>query len=84
MVRVKKSVQKVENSRALGLDVHATMWSRWRRLMSNQVCFEWTRAMSRIDMSVAKVFEDESERRLPASQEAFPTAMITTSLRMNL
>ena len=69
MVRVKKSVQKIENYPPSGLDVHATMWARWRRLMSDHMCVEWTRAMGRIDMSVAKVFEDESERQLRASQE---------------
>ena len=79
MVRVKKSVQKIENSRASGIDVHATMWARWRRLMSDHMCVEWTRAMGRIDRSVAKVFEDESERRLP-SQEEIDTYMIVVPM----
>ena len=44
--------------------------------MGDHMCVEWTRAMSRIDMSEAKVFEDESERRLPASQEEIDKYMI--------
>ena len=60
----------------LSLDVHATMWSRWRRQMSDQMCVECTRAMSRIDMSVAKVFDDESDRRLPAPQEEIDKYMV--------
>ena len=69
MVRVKKSVRKIETSRASGLDVHATTWSRWRRLMSDQMCVEWTRAMGRIDMSVKNVLVAESERGLPSQEE---------------
>ena len=76
MVRVNKSVQNIENSRPSGLDVHATMWARWRRLMSDHMCVEWTRAMGRIDMSVAEVFEDESERQLHASQEEIDKYMV--------
>ena len=40
------------------------------------MCVEWTRAMGRIDMSVANVFEDESERRSPASQEEVDKYMV--------
>ena len=42
------------------------------------MCVEWTRAMGRIDMSVAKVFEDESERRSPASQEEIDRYIVVT------
>ena len=61
-VRVKKTVRKIEQSR---LDGFAPSWSGWRRLMSDQMCMEWTRSMSRTGHSVRDVLESE----VPSQEE---------------
>jgi hypothetical protein len=58
---------------ATGIDVHATMWSGWRRLMTDHMSMTWMRSMQRIGESVAAVFEREKTAGLSTGDDPVPT-----------
>ena len=57
---------------ATGIDVHATMWSGWRRLMTDHMSMAWMRSMQRIGESVAAVFEREKTAGLSTGDDPVP------------
>jgi len=57
---------------ATGIDVHATMWSGWRRLMTDHMNVAWMRSMQRIGHSVAAVFDREKAAGLCTSDDSVP------------
>ena len=64
MALLKPKLRRSRLADAQGEDIHATMWSGWRRLMTDQMSVEWTRSMMRINESVAAVFARERASRL--------------------
>ena len=49
-------VESHQTERATGMDMHCTMWSNWRSLMSDNMLVVWMKAMQRTGNSVATAF----------------------------
>ena len=57
---------------ATGIDIRATMWSGWRRLLTDHMSIVWMRSMQRIGHSVAAVFLREKAAGLCTGDDPVP------------